>query len=254
MKMLPSGPLLGDLFAEELNTIQEYHNFTRFYFNQPTKEENITLIKQHLDTIIGKYQSILGEFHVTIKPKITPVNMQPILIQQPHEIQHPSVVFLPSQLPISETMHSMQTTSYLSFSTAPQFAPLITYPLHESDAVTYALTTGTLSSNTTTELPISIPEITPNAKLPIPPMQIIPLPKQQVNEPKNAPRKSVRAKHQSCTSCSTLTTAQWRSGPAGPRTLCNRCGLRYAKSKRTQSNKNSPPSPSPGDDVDKLIN
>jgi len=254
--MLPSGPVLGDLFAEELNAIQEFHNITRYYFNQPAKEENITLIKQHLDSIVGKYQSILEEFHVTIKPKITSsVNMQPILIQ-PHEISHP-VVFLPSQLPTTETlqaMHSMQTTSYLSFSSAPQFAPLLmSYPVHASDAVTYALTSGPLSSITTAELPL-ITDINPNVKIPLPPMPIIPLSNLHVNEPKNSPRKNVKARHQACTSCSTITTAQWRSGPCGPRTLCNRCGLRYAKSKRTQIHKNSPPSPSPGDDVDKLIN
>ncbi|KAH7200976.1 hypothetical protein BKA60DRAFT_582336 [Fusarium oxysporum] len=33
----------------------------------------------------------------------------------------------------------------------------------------------------------------------------------------------------SCTSCHTNTTPQWREGPSGPRTLCNFCGLIYAK-------------------------
>ncbi|KAL6751810.1 hypothetical protein V8C86DRAFT_1814530 [Haematococcus lacustris] len=34
---------------------------------------------------------------------------------------------------------------------------------------------------------------------------------------------------QACTACDTLTTPVWRAGPHGPSTLCNACGLRYAK-------------------------
>lgn len=32
-----------------------------------------------------------------------------------------------------------------------------------------------------------------------------------------------------CQQCHTTTTPEWRRGPLGPRTLCNACGLRYAK-------------------------
>ncbi|KAJ3044401.1 hypothetical protein HDV00_002293 [Rhizophlyctis rosea] len=32
-----------------------------------------------------------------------------------------------------------------------------------------------------------------------------------------------------CHSCGTTKTGQWRRGPAGPRTLCNACGLEFAK-------------------------
>ncbi|CAA6656149.1 unnamed protein product [Spirodela intermedia] len=30
-----------------------------------------------------------------------------------------------------------------------------------------------------------------------------------------------------CTHCSSEKTPQWRSGPLGPKTLCNACGVRY---------------------------
>ncbi|XP_015891936.1 GATA transcription factor 15 [Ziziphus jujuba] len=36
----------------------------------------------------------------------------------------------------------------------------------------------------------------------------------------------------SCTDCRTTTTPLWRSGPAGPRSLCNACGIRYRKKRR----------------------
>jgi len=36
-----------------------------------------------------------------------------------------------------------------------------------------------------------------------------------------------------CTNCGVTSTPEWRSGPLGKRTLCNACGLRYSKSKKS---------------------
>ena len=33
----------------------------------------------------------------------------------------------------------------------------------------------------------------------------------------------------SCLECGETSTPQWRRGPLGPNTLCNRCGVRYAR-------------------------
>ncbi|KAI8841716.1 hypothetical protein BC829DRAFT_402387 [Chytridium lagenaria] len=38
-----------------------------------------------------------------------------------------------------------------------------------------------------------------------------------------------------CSSCGATKTPEWRRGPNGPRTLCNACGLTYAKSRRRRS-------------------
>ncbi|KAI7855331.1 hypothetical protein BDC45DRAFT_505947 [Circinella umbellata] len=39
-----------------------------------------------------------------------------------------------------------------------------------------------------------------------------------------------------CTDCGTATSPEWRKGPHGPKTLCNACGLRFAKkSKKNRS-------------------
>ncbi|XWS46589.1 hypothetical protein CRYUN_Cryun14cG0081300 [Craigia yunnanensis] len=35
-----------------------------------------------------------------------------------------------------------------------------------------------------------------------------------------------------CLDCNTTRTPLWRGGPAGPRSLCNACGIRYRKKKR----------------------
>ncbi|UZJ52792.1 hypothetical protein CBS101457_002112 [Exobasidium rhododendri] len=49
----------------------------------------------------------------------------------------------------------------------------------------------------------------------------------------NLPPKRVRKRRdeadQSCLSCSATETPEWRKGPTGPRTLCNACGLLFAK-------------------------
>ncbi|CAL3972243.1 unnamed protein product [Diplocarpon coronariae] len=35
-----------------------------------------------------------------------------------------------------------------------------------------------------------------------------------------------------CTDCGTLDSPEWRKGPTGPKTLCNACGLRWAKKEK----------------------
>ena len=37
-----------------------------------------------------------------------------------------------------------------------------------------------------------------------------------------------------CLSCGTRTTPEWRKGPIGPKTLCNACGLRFAKDPKSK--------------------
>lgn len=38
-----------------------------------------------------------------------------------------------------------------------------------------------------------------------------------------------------CTDCGTLDSPEWRKGPNGPKTLCNACGLRWAKKEKKKS-------------------
>ncbi|KFY47056.1 hypothetical protein V494_00190 [Pseudogymnoascus sp. VKM F-4513 (FW-928)] len=38
-----------------------------------------------------------------------------------------------------------------------------------------------------------------------------------------------------CTDCATLDSPEWRKGPSGPKTLCNACGLRWAKQEKKKS-------------------
>ncbi|KAK0581452.1 hypothetical protein LWI29_013954 [Acer saccharum] len=48
----------------------------------------------------------------------------------------------------------------------------------------------------------------------------------------------------SCIDCHTTRTPLWRGGPAGPRSLCNACGIRYRKTKKAMlSLKNNGRSP-----------
>ncbi|KAN0061479.1 hypothetical protein ACQY0O_006326 [Thecaphora frezii] len=42
-------------------------------------------------------------------------------------------------------------------------------------------------------------------------------------------RKRKNEHHQECLGCQAKETPEWRKGPMGPRTLCNACGLLYAK-------------------------
>ncbi|KAF2493863.1 hypothetical protein BU16DRAFT_464343 [Lophium mytilinum] len=42
-----------------------------------------------------------------------------------------------------------------------------------------------------------------------------------------------------CTDCGTLDSPEWRKGPSGPKTLCNACGLRWAKKEKKRQGGNT---------------
>merc|ERR1712000_31042 len=46
-----------------------------------------------------------------------------------------------------------------------------------------------------------------------------------------------------CTDCGTLDSPEWRKGPSGPKTLCNACGLRWAKKEKKKGPHISPTPP-----------
>ncbi|XP_042046262.1 GATA transcription factor 16-like isoform X1 [Salvia splendens] len=39
-----------------------------------------------------------------------------------------------------------------------------------------------------------------------------------------------------CSDCRTTTTPLWRSGPSGPKSLCNACGIRHRKKRAVAKN------------------
>lgn len=47
-----------------------------------------------------------------------------------------------------------------------------------------------------------------------------------------------------CTVCGTSKTPLWRSGPQGPKSLCNACGIRFKKAKRSSCEGSAAPLPS----------
>ncbi|QCD99118.1 GATA-binding protein [Vigna unguiculata] len=44
-----------------------------------------------------------------------------------------------------------------------------------------------------------------------------------------------------CSDCNTTTTPLWRSGPKGPKSLCNACGIRQRKARRAMAEASSNP-------------
>ncbi|KAF8099381.1 hypothetical protein N665_0245s0058 [Sinapis alba] len=37
-----------------------------------------------------------------------------------------------------------------------------------------------------------------------------------------------------CSDCKTTKTPMWRGGPSGPKSLCNACGIRFMRQRRTE--------------------
>ncbi|KAI9293424.1 hypothetical protein K502DRAFT_366727 [Neoconidiobolus thromboides FSU 785] len=80
--------------------------------------------------------------------------------------------------------------------------------------------------------------------------------KEQINalDPisRNKKKKNGNRKVKTCMSCNRTSTTEWRRGPNGPSTLCNPCGLKYAKgsapfNKMSRGNSDSSQSKSQGD-------
>lgn len=46
-------------------------------------------------------------------------------------------------------------------------------------------------------------------------------------------------RHKSCVDCMTTKTPLWRSGPSGPKSLCNACGIRYRKKRAERPTRDS---------------
>ncbi|KAG2146884.1 white collar 2 type of transcription factor [Suillus bovinus] len=59
-----------------------------------------------------------------------------------------------------------------------------------------------------------------------------------------ARRKRIRKMHAAeqyvCVTCGRTDSPEWRKGPQGPKTLCNACGLRWAKQVRTKQDEEQP--------------
>ncbi|KAJ6531277.1 hypothetical protein B0H19DRAFT_1082214 [Mycena capillaripes] len=60
---------------------------------------------------------------------------------------------------------------------------------------------------------------------------------------KKAPKKVVPTEQYVCITCGRTESPEWRKGPLGPKTLCNACGLRWAKQAKVQKLTEAPTAP-----------
>jgi len=66
----------------------------------------------------------------------------------------------------------------------------------------------------------------------------VPVVPQQLSPTTNTvnPANKVKEGPYQCDFCHTVDTPEWRSGPNGKKTLCNRCGIRFSKLKKKMGN------------------
>ncbi|GES79824.1 white collar-2 [Rhizophagus clarus] len=55
------------------------------------------------------------------------------------------------------------------------------------------------------------------------------------SKPRKKKKPKVEEEEYVCTDCGTVESPEWRKGPQGPKTLCNACGLRWAKKAKRQA-------------------
>ncbi|CAJ0626598.1 12494_t:CDS:2 [Entrophospora sp. SA101] len=58
---------------------------------------------------------------------------------------------------------------------------------------------------------------------------------QASSRPRKKKKQKVEEEEYVCTDCGTVESPEWRKGPLGPKTLCNACGLRWAKKTKKQA-------------------
>ncbi|KJZ77375.1 Cutinase palindrome-binding protein [Hirsutella minnesotensis 3608] len=66
----------------------------------------------------------------------------------------------------------------------------------------------------------------------------IAIPMDRESRPGEKKKKLKTTEEYVCTDCGTLDSPEWRKGPNGPKTLCNACGLRWAKKEKKRNNAN----------------
>lgn len=64
-------------------------------------------------------------------------------------------------------------------------------------------------------------------------------------------KRAKRTFNRACVHCGTQFTSQWRKGPAGASTLCNACGIRYARRLKKDAKAAASSAPKPCDDAGK---
>ncbi|KAM0259974.1 hypothetical protein ACHAQJ_003067 [Trichoderma viride] len=75
----------------------------------------------------------------------------------------------------------------------------------------------------------------------------IAIPMDRENRSGDKKKKLKMAEEYVCTDCGTLDSPEWRKGPNGPKTLCNACGLRWAKKEKKRNSVSTPlTKPTPG--------
>ncbi|GLT69968.1 hypothetical protein SLA2020_420760 [Shorea laevis] len=57
----------------------------------------------------------------------------------------------------------------------------------------------------------------------------------KLNSPSNSSNSNNNSSTRVCSDCNTTTTPLWRSGPRGPKSLCNACGIRQRKARRAMA-------------------
>ncbi|KAF7295539.1 hypothetical protein MIND_01093900 [Mycena indigotica] len=113
----------------------------------------------------------------------------------------------PLSSPSSPASPSSQKPVYAMSSTFPNQHPLAISPqVHSNDSFPEPVSAGPSSSNV----------------------------EDDSNRKKKIPRKTGPSDQYACITCGQTNSPEWRKGPSGPKTLCNACGLRYAKQLKMQ--------------------
>ncbi|KAL9255495.1 GATA transcription factor 12-like protein [Drosera capensis] len=125
----------------------------------------------------------------------------------------------------TEDLHKLQLVSGPNNGPGAQFQPDVTCanPIFKSESIVPGKARSKLSRIAPSDWSTRLLMVSPASSSTDQPHVTVPKKPSKRREPVENPNGEVRR----CLHCASEKTPQWRTGPMGPKTLCNACGVRY---------------------------
>jgi len=226
----PRSSTLINYFLQEKEFLDGYHNYATYLMSKPfpldmmnSNNFDLQKIQQYLESLTITYQQFIGELQKSFMMSNEPF---PSIQRQVSVLNHP-------RIPLD--VHPKSTV--LPHAMNLQLPPFTQY-LYTSNSEISPITSQGVPPLTLSPPSDPIPKIEKRSRKPKTKANDLSDGPTAANTKEASPKKKSKVKVQksdpgkSCQNCGAAETPEWRSGPSGPKTLCNRCGLRYAKIKK----------------------
>ncbi|KAG5637756.1 hypothetical protein H0H81_003323 [Sphagnurus paluster] len=226
-------------FEESIEGNTELHAFVRIKCSEKFQPPGPAIVQDMLFEIKGQPRSADVEgmfFFATAKPYPSPSRNTEMLFTfldlkvENDELQRRRLELLsrlpqkPAESPLTVSPSQIYVTSPIQSTSATQSgidASGSCYPSVDRSLMGLGTALGSVLENAPSELQE------------YPPSQALVLDEEDEGSRRKKLKKTPTGENYVCITCGRTDSPEWRKGPLGPKTLCNACGLRWAKQTRT---------------------